>query len=353
MQADSDPGGQNGPWRITFDTNPDDCNLACVMCEEHSDFSEKKRLRMTRHRRHRRMDVSLVRNVVAEMAGRGLREIIPSTMGEPLLYSHFDEIIQICRDYGVRLNLTTNGTWPLRGPVAWGRLLCPVASDVKISWNGVTPHVQDAIMKGDHLESRIEALKDFIAQRDEAERQSGNRCRVTLQCTFLETNLDELPALVRLASDIGVDRVKGHHLWVHFDEMRNEDLRRTPESRRRWNDTVRQCVEVAAAHPKSGGGQVLLENFLPLSEDVSTKPPADWVCPFLGQEAWVNHAGRFDPCCAPDLERQSLGYFGLVTESGGLGQIWHGAKYRTLVDDYRTMLLCQKCTMRRPKASSS
>jgi glycosyltransferase involved in cell wall biosynthesis len=28
-----------GPWRVTFDTNPDDCNLRCVMCEEHSPFS--------------------------------------------------------------------------------------------------------------------------------------------------------------------------------------------------------------------------------------------------------------------------------------------------------------------------
>lgn len=27
------------PWRITFDTNPDDCNLRCIMCEEHSIYS--------------------------------------------------------------------------------------------------------------------------------------------------------------------------------------------------------------------------------------------------------------------------------------------------------------------------
>ena len=30
------------PWRITFDTNPDDCNLQCLMCEEHSPFSPKQ-----------------------------------------------------------------------------------------------------------------------------------------------------------------------------------------------------------------------------------------------------------------------------------------------------------------------
>jgi hypothetical protein len=29
-----------GPWRITFDTNPDDCNLHCIMCEEHSPYSD-------------------------------------------------------------------------------------------------------------------------------------------------------------------------------------------------------------------------------------------------------------------------------------------------------------------------
>lgn len=27
-------------WRITLDTNPEDCNLKCVMCEEHSPYSD-------------------------------------------------------------------------------------------------------------------------------------------------------------------------------------------------------------------------------------------------------------------------------------------------------------------------
>ena len=29
----------SGPWRITFDTNPDDCNLHCIMCEDHWPYS--------------------------------------------------------------------------------------------------------------------------------------------------------------------------------------------------------------------------------------------------------------------------------------------------------------------------
>ena len=59
--------------------------------------------------------------VMEESRGTGLREIIPSTMGEPLLYRHFDEILDMCAEYGVKLNLTTNGTFPRRGAEGMGR----------------------------------------------------------------------------------------------------------------------------------------------------------------------------------------------------------------------------------------
>ena len=81
------------PWRVTFDTNPDDCNLSCTMCEEHSEFSPLKKIRIETRRPHRRMKLDIINNTVKELAPLGLREIIPSTMGEPLLYEHFLSII--------------------------------------------------------------------------------------------------------------------------------------------------------------------------------------------------------------------------------------------------------------------
>ncbi|MCB9797805.1 MAG: glycosyltransferase, partial [Alphaproteobacteria bacterium] len=108
-----------GPWRITFDTNPDDCNLHCIMCEEHSHMSTLQAERKAAKRPPRRMDVALIRRVLEDSAGRGLREIIPSTMGEPLLYKDFEEILSLCRAHGVMLNLTTNGTFPRLGARAW------------------------------------------------------------------------------------------------------------------------------------------------------------------------------------------------------------------------------------------
>ena len=137
-----------GPWRITFDTNPDDCNLRCIMCEDHSPHSSTQSDRRAAGLPRRRMDIDLIRRVIAEAAGNGLREIIPSTMGEPLLYRHMDEIIDLCSAYGVKLNLTTNGTFPQRGARAWAERIAPVGSDVKMSWNGATRETQERVMLG-------------------------------------------------------------------------------------------------------------------------------------------------------------------------------------------------------------
>ena len=336
------------PWRITFDTNPDDCNLSCTMCEEHSEFSMLKRARIETGRPHRRMDIGIIRTTVKELVSSGLREIIPSTMGEPLLYSHFNDILDMCSEFHVKLNLTTNGTWLKFGPEHWAELICPVASDVKISWNGVSNSVQEGIMRGSKLEQRVSDLKKFIAVRDKIAAAGGNRSGVTLQCTFMESNLTELPHLVRFASDIGADRVKGHHLWVHFNEMKEQDMRRSVASISRWNRVANECRRAARSCGRERGRPLTLQNFAPLEISGNNHLTSILVCPFLGREAWINYEGRFDPCCAPDAERKSLGSFGNVSGNGGIIRIWKGPEYRELLANYLSHPLCSKCTMRRP-----
>jgi molybdenum cofactor biosynthesis enzyme MoaA len=90
------------------------------------------------------MPFETIERVVADAAPNGLREIIPSTMGEPLLYDDFDGIIDLCKRYNVKLNLTTNGTFPRHGATGWAERIAPVTSDVKISWNGATKETQEA-----------------------------------------------------------------------------------------------------------------------------------------------------------------------------------------------------------------
>ncbi len=335
------------PWRITFDTNPDDCNLRCIMCEDHSPFSKTQEQRRAAGLPKRRMDVSLIRKVIEEQAPLGLREIIPSTMGEPLLYEDFDEIISLCTQHGIKMNLTTNGTFPKRGAEQWARLLVPICSDVKISWNGGCKSTQEKIMQGTDWDRNLSNLRTFLSVRDEQRSASRPACRVTLQLTFMEANLEELPSIIELASSLGVERVKGHHLWAHFNEIEPLGLKRSADSITRWNSVARRCRATAEAATRTRSNPLVLENFEDLegraasSEEQRGAGP----CPFLGREAWVNAQGRFDPCCCPDVLRRTLGDFGNVSQ--GFQSIWKGAPYSQLLTGYLNREVCRTCNMRR------
>jgi glycosyltransferase involved in cell wall biosynthesis/MoaA/NifB/PqqE/SkfB family radical SAM enzyme len=339
-----------GPFRITFDTNPDDCNLKCIMCEEHSPHSPLQPLRKAADKPQRRMDIELVRRVLEDSRGTGLREIIPSTMGEPLLYDHFEEILALCAREGVKLNLTTNGTFPRLGARAWAERIAPVTSDVKISWNGATRATHESIMVGARWERVLENARTFIEVRDTHAKSGGNRCRVTFQLTFLETNVGELADVVRLAAALGVDRVKGHHLWAHFDAIKGLSMRRSRESIARWNEAVLAARAAAHEARRPDGQTVLLENIFLLDPRAPDDLAPGGACPFLGQEAWVSAEGRFNPCCAPDAERRTLGEFGDLNDVG-IREIWNGDAYRLLTTSYRTRKLCLGCNMRKPVES--
>ena len=96
------------------------------------------------------MDIKLIEKIIESASKYGtLKEIIPSTMGEPLFYKDFDKIIVLCHKYHVKLNLTTNGTFPgKRSVTEWAKKIVPVASDVKKSFNGATAETAEAVMKG-------------------------------------------------------------------------------------------------------------------------------------------------------------------------------------------------------------
>ena len=335
------------PWRITFDTNPDTCNLKCVMCEEHSPHSALQPLRKLDGRRHRRMTFEMLKRIVEETAGKGLREIIPSTMGEPLLYEHFEDILALCAKHNVKLNLTTNGTFPKYGASDWAARIVPVTSDVKISWNGACKTTHESIMLGSKWEESLRNLREFITVRDAHAANGGNRCRVTLQLTFLESNVEELAGIVRLGIELGVDRIKGHHLWTHFPEIEALSMRRNADAIRRWNFAVEQAQKIALEQPLANGRAILLENIFSLDEESTQELTPDGLCPFLGQEAWVSAQGRFDPCCAPDAQRRALGEFGELLDTPLL-DIWQGDAYRALVASYRNRSLCSSCNMRKP-----
>lgn len=235
--------------RITLLTNPDVCNLRCPLC-----FLNQRALRNCNARsaengngdcppdngrerffycnKERRafgmgeMSFEVARAAIEKYAAerdasgkRLLREVIPTTMGEPLLYSHFDELLELCRALEIPLNLTTNGTFPGK----WGSedamgVLLRSCRDIKVSYlaseqfDGWKANVEKLVRLCDKLRENAESAGDAecagSADVDCAGAAKSRCATVSLQVTLHKKNLQDVPELVSWASAIGIDRVK-------------------------------------------------------------------------------------------------------------------------------------------------
>ena len=335
-------------WRVTLDTNPEDCNLSCTMCEEHSPFSTYIKEKL--NGKHRRMPKEWLEPIFEQAKKIGVTEMIPSTMGEPLIYKHFAHFIELCYKYNIKMNLTTNGTFPRtteKTVTEWAKLIVPITTDVKISWNGATAETSQKVMLKINFEEAVANVKEFIRIRDEHFAKTGYYCRVTFQLTFMQNNMHELADIVKLASQLGVDRVKGHQLWAHFDEIKHLSMKSTSESILQWNEYVKQANEAQEKFRKPNGEKVILENIIPLQKNENKEIPDSYECPFLEKELWVSATGNISPCCAPDEMRKTLGHFGNI-ENTSIEEVLQNDNYQNLVKNYKTIDLCKTCNMRKP-----
>lgn len=317
------------PRRITFITNPDKCNLHCKMCDT---FSEDNKGRLkTVHRPE--MDFSIIEKTISTLAPHGLKEVIPSTMGEPLLYSHFEEMIELCKKNNVKMNLTTNGTFPNKGVEFWTAKLLEVISDVKFSINGISPQINESIMCGVNTETQLSNIEYYLNQK----KTFITIGTVTLQCTFMKSNLQELKNIINWGIEHGVDRIKGHHLWKTADSLDFEMLR-TKENAAEWNKICQECIELAK-------GKIKLVNFNPINLDSPETVNEDSYCQFLGKELWIEYDGSYQICCCPSEVRKEFGDFGNVKDISPL-EMWNGLKYQDFIAMWGTSENCKKCNMR-------
>ncbi len=335
-------------WRITIDTNPEDCNLKCVMCEEHSPYSDFiPNLYKETGVKRRRMKFETVEDIFLQAEKLGVKEIIPSTMGEPLMYKGIEGIFELSQKHGIKINLTTNGTFPKLKVEDWANLIVPNTTDVKISWNGATKETAEKVMTGLNYNQVLEKVKEFVALRNKFFTESGWYCRITFQLTFMQNNMHELADIVKLAAELGIDRVKGHQLWTHFEEIKSLSMKATKESVANWNEYVKQAYEAQENFRKPNGEKVILENIIPLHDNEAKEVPEEYECPFLSKELWISATGNISPCCAPDNLRKSLGDFGNISTTT-IKDVLQSPLYTELVSNYKTNPLCKTCNMRKP-----
>ena len=133
-------------------------------------------------------------------------------VGEPMLVENLPRMVKYLKDRGVYVLFNTNGTALNERN---GRALIDAGLDeLRVSLDASNARSFLAI-RGKNYFNRI--LRNVRAFRDLQEREGHDRPRVSAWLTGLKETVQELPAFVRVAADIGVKEVYLQRL-VFFDE---------------------------------------------------------------------------------------------------------------------------------------
>lgn len=294
--------------RITLLTNPDVCNLHCPLC-----FLNQRAFAFGLGEMPFEIAKAAIEKYASERDASGkrlLREVIPSTMGEPLLYSHFDELLELCRAFEIPLNLTTNGTFPGKwGSDAGMELLLRSCSDIKVSYlaseqfDGWKANVEKLVRVRDRLRENAESAGDAGVKC--AETANLRIATVSLQVTLHKKNLQDVPALVSWASAIGIDRIKWNKvvLLSFASQMLREMYALDDAQLESLRNEFRSGVYSASSVKHEGS------LFFKNCADQCAVGGKCESCPFA-DEVWVWPDGHEDHC--PNPERR-FGAYGLRT----------------------------------------
>jgi len=184
------------------------CNLRCRMC------LVRYRPRLDRHRASFPLDRFVA--LLDELPD--LEQVTLQGLGEPLLHPDLADMIRAAKDRGLTVGFNTNGT------LLTGRrideLLDSGVDWLHVSVDGATARTFEHIRDGAHFDQVVRNLRRLVAARA---RRGQTHPAVQLNAVLMRSNQHELLDLVRLAADIGVDRLWLQALSHDFGDTAEDD----------------------------------------------------------------------------------------------------------------------------------
>jgi MoaA/NifB/PqqE/SkfB family radical SAM enzyme len=299
------------------------CNLRCRMC--------LVRYRPALDRVEGSLDFATFRRILDELPD--LERLTLQGVGEPLLAPDLLPMIEYACARGIRTGFNTNAT--LLTPARAERLIRAGLAWLCISLDGATAPTYEGIRDGARL-GRVRA--NVAALVDVQRRLGATRPVLSLVFVAMRRNVHELPAVVALAADWGIGRVRVQNLSHDFSDAADGDgyaaIRAFTQDEVLAGDPVREAE--AAAHFDAARAVAAargVELRLPrLAAPATPRDPGTPGCDWPWRSAYVGHDGRLQPCCMlMGSERGVLGDAG----RDGFAAVWAGAPYA----EFRARLL--------------
>lgn len=192
---------------VAFQIEPTSrCQLKCVMCPRtvFSDAWEPGDMPLSVYKRisghfHLAEDVHL------------------QGWGEPLAHPHLFEMIEIAKRENCKVSLTTNGVLLL--PRVSERLLREGVDTVALSIAGASKATHESIRCGSNYEQLIGNIKALSGLKAQLRSKTP---KLVLSFLMTKSNIEELPEVVRLAKEIGIDDLVATNLDYAPTQVQDE-----------------------------------------------------------------------------------------------------------------------------------
>lgn len=297
------------------------CNLRCRMC-------------LVRYRPaldRRRASLPLDRFVALLDELPSLEQVTLQGLGEPLLHPDLVAMVQEASARGIRVGFNTNATLLTRSKA--GALVSAGTDWLHVSVDGATAATFERIRDGARFTRVVRNLRDLVDVRREL---GTRRPTIQLNTVLMRSNLEELPGLLRLAADIGVDRMWVQALSHDFSDTGDDsayvEIRRFTETEAVWANGTGEAGPMAEARGLAGelGLPLRLPDDGAWPEDPTvgnggSPGEPDLPCDWPWTAAYVTHDGKLQPCCmVMGEDRAVLGDLARAP----FAEIWNGTAYR-------------------------
>jgi len=293
------------------------CNFDCFMCfRRHIDLKAITQWDL---------GIKTFRQIAMECFPYTLRVEL-SVSGEPLASPTIIEELNLSAEYGIRLNMTTNGSYLIRDQIR--QALLNTAGDISVSFDGATKDTFERIRRRGNFNAVVNGVRTFNEERKKL--PASNRPNVGATTVLMHSTINELPSWVSLMHKIGMDSLEGSHILVPAD--------RDQESLVHYKILYNKMREESLAEARARSIPLILPPPFPLedqtpgekSTEEGTPAPlpskdSSILCPYVWHRSWIQYDGSVSPCCNPNF-RSSMGN---VNENG-FKAVWNGPAYQKL-----------------------
>jgi radical SAM protein with 4Fe4S-binding SPASM domain len=333
VDGDLMPVAQAKPVCLYLETT-NRCNLLCTTCPRTYEELEPPA----------DMSWELFTSIVDQVPN--IARVVLHGVGEPMLVKELPRMIRYLKERGAYVLFNTNGT-VLNAKN--GRQIAEAGLDeLRVSLDAADAKTFKLIRGKDYFNRIVRNVRAFLEQQ---KREGLDKPRVSLWLTGLKETVEQLPAFVRVAADIGVKEVYLQRM-VYFEDKAIGNARPDQALFERMSAAEAAHLHEAVEVAKSLG--IMFSASGATEPETSIKQAADGNPWSLCRRPWTvmyfTANGRALPCCIAPFSQRGYEHYTLgdATQQS-LTEIWNSPAYqqfRSALKSDKPAEACKSCGLR-------